>query len=93
MTANNQTNRNEQDQGGASIGQRAGELKDRAGELLQGGLDAVKNHPGATAAVIGGVAAAAAAVMNKDKIVEAAGALREKVSGSGSDKGGSGKEA
>lgn len=77
-------NQNNQDQGNSTLSDRASELKDRAGELLQGGIDAVKNNPGTTAAVIGGVAAAAAAVMNKDKIVEGASALREKVSGSGS---------
>ncbi|MFD1612259.1 hypothetical protein ACFSCW_10640 [Sphingomonas tabacisoli] len=82
MANNNQSNQNEQGQGGTGLADRASDLKDRAGELLQGGIDAVKNNPGTTAAVIGGVAAAAAAVMNKDKIVETAGALRDKVSGS-----------
>lgn len=80
--ANNQSNGN-QDQGGTTMADRAGDLKDRAGELLQGGIDAVKNNPGTTAAVIGGAAAAAAAVMNKDKIVETAGILRDKIGGSG----------
>jgi hypothetical protein len=84
MANNEQSN---QDQSGTTMADRASDLKDRAGELLQGGIEAVKNNPGTTAAVIGGVAAAAAAVMNKDKIVETAGALRDKVSG-GSDKSG-----
>lgn len=65
-------------------------IADRAGGLLQDGIDAVKNNPGTTAAVIGGVAAAAAAFVNKDKLVETAGTLRDKVSGSG-NAGGSGK--
>lgn len=88
MANNNQTNQNQSNQGqsGTTMADRASDLKDRAGQLFQGGVDAVKNNPGTTAAVIGGVAAAAAAVMNKDKIVETAGALRDKVSGSsGSD--------
>lgn len=93
MANNNQSNQNDRGQGGTGLANRAGDLKDRAGELLQGGLDAVKNNPGTTAAVIGGVAAAAAAVINKDKVVETAGALRDKVSGSGSDQGGSGQNA
>lgn len=83
MTTNNQ---NSQDQG-ATLSDRASDLKDRAGELLQGGLDAVKSHPGATAAVIGGVAAAAAAYVNKDKIVETAGNLRSKAGSSGKSSG------
>jgi hypothetical protein len=65
---------------------RASDLKERAGTLFQGGVDAVKNNPGTTAAVIGGVAAAAAAVMNKDRIVEAAGTMRDKMSSGRSDK-------
>lgn len=90
MANNNQSN---QDQAGATLADRASDLKDRAGELLQGGIDAVKNNPGATAAVLGGVAAAAAAVINKDKIVETAGTLRDKVSGSDSNSGKSGGNA
>ena len=82
MANETQTNRNNQDQGGTTIADRASDLKERAGGLLQGGIDAVKNNPGTTAAVLGGVAAAAAAVINKDKIVETAGALRDKVGSS-----------
>jgi hypothetical protein len=80
MTTNNQ---NSHEQGGTTLADRAGDLKDRAGGLLQGGIDAVKNNPGTTAAVIGGVAAAAAAYVNKDKIVETAGNLRGKSGSSG----------
>lgn len=83
MANNNQSNQ-DRNQSGTTMADRASDLKDRAGTLFQGGVDAVKNHPGRTAAVVGGVAAAAAAVMNKDKIVEAASAMREKVSGGGS---------
>ena len=36
-------------------------LAERATALFQGGLDAVKNNPGTAAAVLGSVAAAAAA--------------------------------
>ena len=82
----NQANRTDQAQGGTTMADRASELKERAGTLFQGGVDAVKNNPGTTAAVIGGVAAAAAAVMNKDRIVEAAGAVRDRMSGGSGDK-------
>ena len=85
MANNNQSNQ-DRSQGGTTMADRASDLKDRAGELLQGGVDAVKNNPGTTAAVLGGVAAAAAAVMNKDKIVEPAGAVRDKMSGGSQDK-------
>lgn len=54
-------------------------LSDRAGALFQGGVDAIKAHPGATAAVVGGVAAAAAAYVGRDKIAETAGQLRDKM--------------
>ncbi|GAO38612.1 hypothetical protein SCH01S_16_01310 [Sphingomonas changbaiensis NBRC 104936] len=84
--ANNNQSGQDRNQGGTTMADRASDLKDRAGELLQGGMDAVKNNPGTTAAVLGGVAAAAAAVMHKDKIVETAGALRDKVSGGSTDK-------
>jgi len=84
--ANNNQSSQDRSQGGTTMADRASDLKDRAGELLQGGVDAVKNNPGTTAAVLGGVAAAAAAVMNKDKIVEAAGAVRDKMGGGSQDK-------
>jgi hypothetical protein len=84
--ANNDQSNQDRNQSGTTMADRASDLKDRAGTLFQGGVDAVKNHPGTTAAVVGGVAAAAAAVMNKDKIVEAAGAVRDKMSGGGSGK-------
>lgn len=57
-------------------------LAERATALFQGGLDAVKNNPGTAAAVLGSVAAAAAAYVNRDKVMETAGNLRDKVSGS-----------
>lgn len=77
------TTKQSSNQTGATMADRASELKDRAGEVLQGGIDAVKNHPGAAAAVVGGVAAAAAAFVNRDKIAETAGNLRDKVGSSG----------
>ena len=89
MPTNNQSNNqsNSQNQSGTTMADRASDLKDRAGEMLQGGIDAVKNNPGTTAAILGGVAAAAAAIANKDKIVETAGGLRDKMGSSGkSDK-------
>ena len=89
MPTNNQSDSqsSNQAQGGTTMADRASDLKDRAGEMLQGGIDAVKNNPGTTAAILGGVAAAAAAIVNKDKIVEGAGNLRERMGGSGkSDK-------
>lgn len=58
-------------------------LAERATALFQGGIDAVKNNPGTAAAVLGSVAAAAAAYVNRDKIVETASNLREKVGASG----------
>lgn len=72
--ANNQNDK--QDQSNES-------LAERATSLFQGGIDAVKNNPGTAAAVLGGVAAAAAAYVNRDKVVETAGNLREKIGGSG----------
>jgi hypothetical protein len=57
-------------------------LAERATSLFQGGIDAVKNYPGTAAAVLGSVAAAAAAYVNRDKIVETAGSLRDKVGSS-----------
>lgn len=60
-------------------------LAERATALFQGGLDAVKNNPGTAAAVLGSVAAAAAAYVNRDKLAETAGNLKDRVS-SGSSK-------
>ena len=57
-------------------------LAERATSLFQGGIDAVKNNPGTAAAVLGSVAAAAAAYVNRDKVIETAGSLRDKVTGS-----------
>lgn len=57
-------------------------LAERATSLFQGGIDAVKNNPGTAAAVLGSVAAAAAAYVNRDKLADAASGLREKVGGS-----------
>ena len=73
MTTNNQ-----------SKNQNDATLSERASGLFQGGVDAVKNNPGTTAAVIGGVAAAAAAYVNRDKLAETASNLREKASSSSS---------
>ena len=83
MTDNNQTNNQGSNQGGTTMADRATELKDRASGLFQSGVDAVKSNPGTAAAVVGGVAAAAAAYVNRDKIAETAGSLRDKVSSSG----------
>lgn len=60
-------------------------LADRATTLFQGGIDSIRNNPGTAAAVLGGVAAAAAAYVNRDKLAETASGLREKV-GSASSK-------
>lgn len=57
-------------------------LAERATSLFQGGIDAVKNNPGTAAAVLGSVAAAAAAYVNRDKLAETASSLREKVGSS-----------
>jgi hypothetical protein len=81
MTTNNQSNEQAGNQSSATVVERANGLKERAGVLLQDGIEAVKANPAATAAVIGGVAAAAAAFVNRDKIVETAGTLRDKASG------------
>jgi hypothetical protein len=59
-------------------------LAERATSLFQGGIDSIRNNPGTAAAVLGGVAAAAAAYVNRDKLVETASGLREKVGGSSS---------
>lgn len=69
----------DQNEGGATLADRASDLKDRASGLLQEGIDYVKNNPGKTAAVVGGVAAAAAAYATKDKIAGTASGLRDKV--------------
>lgn len=84
MTTQNQN----EAQGGTTFADRASDLKARAGGLFQGGVDTVKNNPGTAAAVIGGVAAAAAAYVNRDKLAETAGNLRSK---SGSSKKSDGK--
>lgn len=57
-------------------------LAERATALFQGGIDSIKNNPGTAAAVLGGVAAAAAAYVNRDKLAETASGLREKVGSS-----------
>lgn len=87
MTTNNQSD-NSRNESGTTMADRASDLKERAGGLFQGGVDAVKSNPGTTAAIVGGVAAAAAAYVNRDKIAETAGNLRDKMSSSGkSDSG------
>jgi hypothetical protein len=80
--ANNNQSGQDRSESGTTMADRASDLRDRATGLFQGGVDAVKNNPGTTAAIVGGVAAAAAAVMNKDKIAETAGNLRDRMSGS-----------
>lgn len=60
-------------------------MTERASGLFQGGIDAVRNNPGRAAAVVGGVAAAAAAYVNRDRLSETATGLRERV-GSASSK-------
>ena len=82
MVTDNQANRTDQGQGGTTFADRASDLRDRASGLFQGGVDAVKNNPGTTAAIVGGVAAAAAAYANRDKIAETAGNLRDRMGGS-----------
>lgn len=57
-------------------------LAERATALFQGGIDSIRNNPGTAAAVLGGVAAAAAAYVNRDKLAETASGLREKVGSS-----------
>lgn len=82
------TNKSEQQtESGATLAERASELKERAGGLLQNGVEAVKANPGAAAAIVGGVAAAAAAYVNRDKLAETASGLRAKASGSGKQDG------
>jgi hypothetical protein len=63
------TQNNRQSQGSASI-------SSRASEALQSGVERVKSNPGMTAAIVGGVAAAAAATVYRDKISETIGGLR-----------------
>lgn len=59
-------------------------LAERATALFQGGIDSIRNNPGTAAAVLGGVAAAAAAYVNRDKLAETASGLREKAGNSSS---------
>lgn len=51
-------------------------MSERASGMLQSGVDRVKSNPGMTAAIVGGVAAAAAATVYRDKISETIGGLR-----------------
>lgn len=51
-------------------------ISSRASEALQSGVERVKSNPGMTAAIVGGVAAAAAAAVYRDKISETIGGLR-----------------
>lgn len=51
-------------------------MSERASGMLQSGVDRVKSNPGMTAAIVGGVAAAAAATVYRDKISERIGGLR-----------------
>lgn len=48
----------------------------RASDLLQSGVERVKSNPGMAAAIVGGVAAAAAATVYRDKIGETIGSMR-----------------
>jgi hypothetical protein len=61
-------------------------ITERASGVLQSGVERVKSNPGMTAAIVGGVAAAAAATVYRDKISETIGGLR---SGSRSNDGSS----
>lgn len=74
MANNNQNQSNDSNQS----------LAERATALFQGGLDAVKNNPGTAAAVLGSVAAAAAAYVNRDKLAETATNLKDRVGSSSS---------
>lgn len=58
-------------------------VSERASGILQSGVERVKSNPGVTAAIVGGVAAAAAATVYRDKIGETIGGLRS--SGRGND--------
>ncbi|MBS0504707.1 MAG: hypothetical protein JSS55_13100 [Proteobacteria bacterium] len=78
---------NSQAETNTNLSSRAAELKDRAGALFQDGIEAVKAHPAATAAVVGGVAAAAAAYVGRDKIAETAGQLRDKMTAAAKQNG------
>lgn len=51
-------------------------MSERASGMLQSGVDRVKSNPGMTAAIVGGVAAAAAATVYRDRISETIGGLR-----------------
>lgn len=66
--------------GGASRAQGADQsntsITERASGVLQSGVERVKSNPGMAAAIVGGVAAAAAATVYRDKIGETIGGLR-----------------
>ena len=51
-------------------------MSERASGMLQSGVDRVKSNPGMAAASVGGVAAAAAATVYRDKIGETIGGMR-----------------
>lgn len=53
-------------------------VTEKATELFQSGVDKVKSNPGVTAAIVGGVAAAAAATVYRDKISETIDGIRSK---------------
>lgn len=52
----------------ARSGSPSNDWRSRANGLMQNGVNQAKNNPGMTAAIVGGVAAAAAATVYRDKI-------------------------
>ena len=61
-----------------SAGTGQASVTEKATELFQTGVDKVKSNPGVTAAIVGGVAAAAAATVYRDKISETIDGIRSK---------------
>jgi hypothetical protein len=61
-----------------SAGTGQASVTEKASELFQTGVDKVKSNPGVTAAIVGGVAAAAAATVYRDKISETIDGIRSK---------------
>lgn len=55
---------------------RSNDWRGRANGMVQNGISQAKNNPGMTAAIVGGVAAAAAATVYRDKIGGAISSMR-----------------